>query len=174
MGAPLRRARSPFAAAAAAAALLAVASSRPALAQQDVNVVNTPSVEVANPPALQRYQKRFSFLVSSNGWSGYATFVVPSDEVLVIEQVSVAASMPAGQTFYGRINTMVDGEWGTFDFPAAPAIVMSNGPHTRIATATTRIYADPGSTVWVWAVRNDYTGVAAVTFTVSGHLVDVP
>lgn len=147
--------------------------------EKPVVVVNTaaepvPARDVDNP-AREPFQR---FLVGQvddgeiNAGDS-VSFSVPAGKRLVIEYVSLLGVVPAGQKLRVKIDAFAGG-------PGSHQLTLSNegsfqaGRDDYKASHLTRIYADPGTDVFLRVARNSTSGVAGINASVSGYLVDVP
>lgn len=155
--------------AAFAASLAFTSASAWALGSTPVTVVNPATSPVpttdANEPALQPFQATL-FPHSSTSNEATDTFTVPAGKRLVIEYYSGQPQDLSGGAD-GMVLTTTAG--GTF----AQYIVYVNANTTNQVNQTTRIYADPGSTVEAFAFNANASSCAGFV-TVSGHLVNLP
>lgn len=115
-------------------------------------------------PALQRFQ----FNNITNGLNFSGGFTVPSNKILVIENLSALCQLTAvGDTTDLRFFTRSNGVFAQYSF--APELV--EGGSELVWNSTGRIYADPGSDV------SYGTGASIPTsdcdMTISGHFVDL-
>jgi hypothetical protein len=170
----------------------------PILAAQDVNVVNTPTVTIGNTPWVNignlptvtlgttavavkdqtngAFQPYTNTLVSTNNY----TFTVPSGKRLVIEHVSGSGYISSGQKFLEtglKIAVLINGvsqAWVVQSysptFMGTQAGGLGNLDIYSISTQT-KAYVEPGGTVETYFEKTG--GVAGVSFTVVGYLVDV-
>lgn len=141
------------------------------------NLGNSPlPVRDVDNPARQPVQAHAS--CDGTGATGCSTsiFVVPPGKRLVIEYASMQAGIPAGQVALFEIQTIAGGASGSVEhsFPlSAPSVSGFGGGLTAVGQQV-RVYADPGITVNVSGRRNIVAGDARFSFSISGHLVDVP
>ena len=134
-----------------------------------VTVVNpttspVPTADV-NEAALQPFQATL-FPHSSNSNEATDTVSVPAGKRLVIEYYSSQPQDLSGGAA-GMVLTTTAG--GTF----VSYIVYVNADTTNQVNQTTRIYADPGTTVEAFAFNANATSCAGFV-TISGHLVNLP
>ncbi len=149
-----------------------------------VNVVNTPTVQVSNPagapvpvrdvdnPARQTVHTNVFCLANSMIGCDETIYTVPAGKRLVIEYASMVAEIPVGQVASWTISTFVGGRLERHRFPQTPPSVAFNNVNATESGQQVRIYADPGTNVKAGGIPN--SGSGPFTFTISGHLVDVP
>lgn len=123
-----------------------------------------PTTDV-NEAALQPFQATL-FPHSSTTNEATDTFTVPAGKRLVIEYYSSQPQDLSGGAA-GMVLTTTAG--GTF----VQYIVYVNANTTNQVNQTTRIYADPGTTVEAFAFNANANSCAGFV-SVSGHLVNVP
>ena len=100
-------------------------------------------------------------------------FVVPANQLLVIETVSAFVTVPPGQTADHALNTSHEpSNVVTFFMPAT--FVSNDGTNLRFAvTQPMRAYAFPGTNVVGIGSRSaPFTGSGSAITTISGYLVD--
>ena len=155
-----------------------------------VTVVNTPSnpvpvtgsvtfgntgdpllVRNVENPARSRFQASGNCPMEDPIISCFINFTVPSGRLLVIETVSFEVFTPPGQRAVEDIFIAQDGVDGIF-FYAVPLAGTFFGNDIQSGTSSTKLYADPGTTVKVRTTRNIGTGRASAFASISGHLVD--
>jgi hypothetical protein len=157
----------------------------------NVNVVNTPNVNVANTtaspvlvrdvdnPARQPFQAEvvggFADGASTTGDITIAT--VPAGKLLIIEHVGVFGAMLTGQSI-ARVTYIhvVDGR----HYKIYPLVLRQahSADGTRdyfVVSEALRVYANPGA-IQCSAERDSFAGANpdSVTFTISGYFVDCP
>jgi hypothetical protein len=153
-----------------------------ALAQppKDVVVVNAPAAPVPvsiqknlDNPALQPFQQFLAGAMDDGelNMGDELAVTVPAGKRLVIETVSAIVTTAAGQNVRIRVDATAGGV-------AAHHLTVSKEPwqasfdHKGIQSG--RMYADPGTTVYIRVVRDQSTGIANVNAAISGHFVNVP
>ena len=152
-----------------------------------VNVGNFPSVQpvsfsntatsplhirdVDNPAHLP-FAKISGCTVAAGNNGCDVNFSVPSSMELVIETVSVNALLNSGEQ--GNIHILVKTNGvplGPFNVPLTLELHTSSGD-VYGTTQPLRLYADPGTTVGIIGLVNDFTGGASFdALAVSGYLV---
>jgi len=140
----------------------------------DVNVVNTPlQVEVTNRGTFEREPFQFTDnLTNQSGNLSHTSYRVPSDKRLVIETVSMMATIPIGHEILTyTIETRLISEPGANHYiPVFKQAVTTTASYYSACQAV-RIYADPRTTVFL---RLHLTG-SAYSFlfapTISGYLI---
>lgn len=152
---------------------------------RDVNVVNTPAVNIVNPeasPALVRdvdraaaqpYQDSVSVEIpNGEGFESGALSIVPAGKRLVVEYVTAEANMDGNQMV--KVSLVVGNV--RYNLLMIPQGTFGIGVHRSflVASEPVRIYVDGGTSVGVAAERNAFIGGALVTFSISGHLVNAP
>ncbi len=152
----------------------------------NVNVVNTPNVNVVNPttqpvpvrdvdnPARQPFQVQVvgDFADGASTTGDIPITTVPAGKLLVIEYVSLFGSMLTGQQLVrARLQTGNPPVYSELRFN----IQGGNVEVTRDYFVGSQFYAQPGP-ISCFAERNSTAGAnpASVTFTVSGYFVDCP
>jgi hypothetical protein len=149
----------------------------------DVGITGTPTFQVgnvANNPVLGRdvdnpARQPFTNVVSDNH-----SFTVPPGKRLVIEYVSGGGFISTGQKFLevGFLFTaLIDGDRAGVQHHFVPVFTGTQNTGTNLfdiyaVSQQTRIYVEPGGLVEGFLEKT--SGVAGVSFTVSGYLVDVP
>ena len=165
----------------------------PPPAPSNVNVVNTPNVNVANTtaspvpmrdvdnPARQPFHTHVTggFADGASTTGEITITTVPTGKLLVIEYVSVFGAMLPAQKMvrswihvHGRGDTMATGG----DIPVEQQGANASGTIDYfVASRLVRFYADPGP-VLCFAERDSFAGANpdSVTFTISGYFVDCP
>jgi hypothetical protein len=107
------------------------------------------------------------FVASGDG------FTVPGGKILVIEHVSVWTRMLTGQQMVrASVRTTANGQQVTHDIRPEFVGADSGPADVHLAAEDLRLYADPGTTVFLLVERNTTTGGAPVEIGVSGYLVD--
>lgn len=97
------------------------------------------------------------------------SFTIPKGKHLVIETVSVNVDVTSGNSIYAQVDYTTGGIGGNVFLPLAYSYTES-GYDTYVATASVRVYADPGSTVRL--STSSPTGSTGTDFlSVSGYLV---
>jgi len=157
---------------------------------QDVNVVNTPNVNIVNPTTnavpvkhaddFGKLKTDGNHLGSGGFGGGYSTtdaitiITVPAGQRLIIEYVSVFATMLPGQKL-NHVSVMNS----TLQYGGLPISAQgSNADGSRdyfVAGQLVHMDFGPGD-VSVLAERDSTVGEnpASVTFTISGYFVDCP
>jgi hypothetical protein len=148
----------------------------------DVRVIKTPAnpvpvvgqvaVHTTEPLAVTDVPRQpfQTFLASAGPFS----FEVPAGKRLVIEHVSGHLITDAG-AHWVQVSTTAGGTFTTHLFPVTSAGLAGNGVDTVFPFAQeTRLYADPGSTVfWSYATQAPDVDISRY-LAISGYLVDVP
>jgi len=152
----------------------------------DVNVVNTPSVNVANPatnpvlvrdvdrPTEQPYQDTVEITMSFDDTGGTGALdPVPAGKRLVVEYATARATLSAGQM---ATVTLVVGMI-RYELPVIPQGTFGTSIFARTLLAGSepvRLYVNAGETLSVATERTEGDGGASVRVSISGHLVTVP
>jgi hypothetical protein len=137
----------------------------------DVIVVNTPAVRDADNPTRQPLQAADECQAPSSGCGG-TIYTVPLGKRLVIEYVSMTASIPVGEVAELRVQTTAGGAGIVHYLPLTAPAVLFNG-FGRVSTGQQlRLYVDPGDSVNLEAIRSDSAGDGFFRFSLSGYLVD--
>jgi len=130
----------------------------------------------SDAPARHPFQRFGYFSIDSPAWGASDSFTVPAGKELVIEYLSIRSNIVSGGNqivTYSLTNTGMGGI-GLFSYVPQTTIVSTFGTIGYLADRLVRIYCDPGSTVTVQALRNGSAGSDTVSYTLSGHLIDVP
>jgi len=134
-----------------------------------VSVANTPLLATLTEPAAPTQPFQHQFQPTSSGTGAEESIVVPAHKRLVIEYVSASLNRYApgvGGTAY--LITHAGGETVFYT-------TVSRTQDGNKRSQSVKIYADPGTTVTVGALSNDFVTPEIGTDTeVSGYLVDVP
>jgi hypothetical protein len=155
----------------------------PAPGPQDVNVVNTPTVSDADNPARQPFQASGTGVLTAAGETGNVPITtVPGGKRLIIEHVSVFCFAQTGQRiFLASIGVALQNVYNGANLNHYLTLSPqgSNGLDLDFYTASeqVRLYADPGTQVFVYAAGNPGSASGSPTtvhFAISGYLVDVP
>ena len=140
--------------------------------------VALPSAAVTLPKAaptagyddLAPFSQRLDIVLSSGFGSG--TFVVPAGVRLVIDYISADLACSPGGSMLFDVATYLNGAELESHLPVFPNGVVL-GQQVFSISATTRIYADPGSTVTI-ALLGPSTGSAGSIVGIYGHYVPAP
>lgn len=150
-------------------------SAEPVPVVGEVTVASLPAVELdtttplqvfdVDNPAFQPFQIHFPLGTDS------PQLTVPAGKRLVIEHVTGNA-FSSGDVFWMAVLTTAGGEFASHLFPMTKVGVAPSGNNVYVASAQTRIYADPGTNV---SIQPDAIGPPSQRFSsISGYLVDVP
>ena len=143
---------------------------------KNVNVINTPKVLNANDSNIfQEFRVDNNF----NDAQKVFTYTVPAGKRLVIEYVSVTATIGAGE----KVRAFVRGGNGFTE--AIHPIVMNyqvtvSSNDVFVGSQPLKLYAEPGTSVVVLVSRRDAANTGAVSpnagleSSITGYLVDVP
>ncbi len=108
----------------------------------------------------------------TGGQNGFVT--VPAKKRLVIEYASGEAFVPTGQkVLFSVITTIGGATTGTRHYLDTDALGSFGAPDYFRAGQLVRLYADPGTTVMLRAIRDVATGDALARMSISGYLVNV-
>jgi len=155
----------------------------------DVNIVNTPKVEIVNtrplavqpgfPSGFQPFITNMVLAVTNGSWGAQMpSFVVPDGKMLVIEQVNARIHLPYGQSIgsFALATVSSQGSAGFFFIAAQPQSIEANtGTSAFIANSPLRAYVTPQSRVFFNFDRSSPTGDSSYGYvTVAGYLVDSP
>lgn len=143
----------------------------------DVNVINTPSVRDTDNPAHQPVQAIVACLADNVLGCSEIIYTVPEGKRLVIEFVSMEASLTADQKAQLKMETTAGGANVTHNFPLTqPAVVFQGEAVVSTLAQQVRLYADAGTNVEMKARRNNIGPAFKAFFrvSISGYLVDVP
>jgi hypothetical protein len=154
---------------------LATATDASAQPPKDVIVVNPPDAPV--PVVVQNNEPFHRFLVGTMAPGVFnmgdtLAIVVPAGKRLVIETVSAIVTTIAGQNVRIRADAYALGMFGAHHLTVSPEPWQSEVDHKGIQSL--RMYADPGSTVYIRVARDQGAGTAEVNASISGHLINVP
>ena len=97
--------------------------------------------------------------------------MVPGGNRLAIENVSVAASVPSGQTGYFFIDTIVGGAFSSQVLPAVQKFADQSGENILICAQPIRVYADPGTRPSLGFRRSSNAGDASFQGAISGYYI---
>ena len=140
----------------------------------NVNVANTPIVQDRDNPARQP----FTYAPAGQFWIGNAPnisfdFTVPGGKRLVIEQVSVIATLTASTTqkLSAEVQIFNGSPFTFYRFVGTDA-----GQNDFVASSQMRCYADAGISVRILVTRSDTSGGSAdvANVSLSGYLIDMP
>ena len=123
-------------------------------------------------PAFQPFQAATSGRIFRGGYQSSVIAQVADGKRLVIEYVSAWITDFTDSAWALEIDTVQKGAAERHMIPVAQEMYVFGGYHL-IAAQPTRLYADPGSAVTVAVSRSGLVGASDVSFTVSGHLVDL-
>ncbi|MBI3694575.1 MAG: hypothetical protein HY238_07010 [Acidobacteria bacterium] len=158
----------------AAAILIAVLSVAPVArvaAQQTIRDQEYPARNAVQAYALG------SFVIGAFGTGLVTLYTVPPMKRLVIENVSLSATIGVGQNmFLAALKTTAPGAAGPLDhyLVLSPQGTQAGGNAVFASNALERLYADPGTTVRFEALRTSGDGTGFVGVSISGYLVDLP
>ena len=124
-------------------------------------------------PALSAFQKEVFLEFNPNVAFVSAQISVPANKRLVIEYISIRASVTPGRIFESSLSTRVNGDLANYRILAVK--VLENAP-TNIfeVDKQVRIYADGGTSVSLFVDTNNTGNTGNVHIEISGHLVDLP
>jgi len=147
-----------------------------------VSITGTPTVNLATSPVLVRdvdnpgrhaFQAEPDFCTSAET-TCFVFFTVPANQLLVIETVSIQSQVPPGQHVTASL-TITSNTSASYRLPMELQGTFPSG--TLITPADilsgllpVRLYAKPGSTVNVGALRNSSTGSFLIQASFSGGL----
>lgn len=140
----------------------------------------TVSTQDVNDPTAQPFQANpdIEFDQGSLNSSSGAGIVVDPHKRLIIHYVSGTLDLLSDQTATLHIQTQANGVLSVHVIPPAYDAPDSATTHKLQYGLDTWIEADPGTSVYIFAERNDPEngGLAVLggTFAISGYLVDVP
>jgi hypothetical protein len=144
----------------------------------EVNVTNSSSSPVATRdvenPARNPFQRAFLVTFSPTETQKSDTFTVPSGKRLVIEQISVDGFVASGQKVRAALLANTNSDLATFGVEMVPQGSFPGQGDVFVGNEHLRVYADPGTTVFVTLRRNDGTGDGRFEVGLSGYLVDAP
>lgn len=154
---------------------------------QDVNVVNTPSVNVANtvvnPVPVRNvdngrqpfHEKTHITLTALNSGESTPIFVVPTGKRFVTESVSVYVNVaPVVLPNRVEVHTQLGNNLVVHEIAVARQGSDLNGNAVFTGTHAVTWYADPGTEVIFQFSRGNTTDSATAEVTISGYFVDVP
>lgn len=133
-----------------------------------------PTRDVDNP-AREPFQRFLVEQLNDGEFSAgdRVSFSVPAGKRLVIEYVSLLSVVPTGQKLRVKIDAFAGGH-GSHQLTLSGEGSFQGGRDDYKASHLTRIYADPGTDVFIRVARNSTSGIAGINASVSGYLVDVP
>jgi hypothetical protein len=156
---------------------------------RDVRVINEPGVHVVNEPTVnarslphkQPFQRSFAIEIPSGTLAASQAFSVPAGKRLVIEWVSGTTRVAATELVRMTLSTTASDEFGVHQI--APSVYKREFPGTEppitpdfvvAFSQTTKLYADPGSSVGITVIRSEVREITPTVFgvSVSGYLVD--
>jgi hypothetical protein len=149
-------------------------------AAKDVNVVNQPTVTVdstqpvnvrdVDSPGRTPFQVSHFLVMDSATQSTETTFSVPAGKRLIIEFVSAITILPETQ----KLLLLLRHDAGTVPFAAIPLQLVGRFADSDeyASSQLVRLYAEPESTLTIFAYRNEIGGGVQIVVTVVGHLVD--
>jgi hypothetical protein len=122
-------------------------------------------------PATTAFQATLQASWSDNGGGANATLNIPSGKRLVIEYISMTASLDAGDTLVDVfLKSTLDGNQVDFRISVAGNTSFPISPFTHAIDKPVRIYAD---SLIVSAFRSQGNG-GSFSLHISGHLIDLP
>jgi hypothetical protein len=157
--------------------------------ERDVNVVNTPSVNVINTEAnpvlvrdvdsgRQPFQETKGILVLGGADSiQEILFPVPQGKRCIIETVTAQVTLRGTDTLSDlKVSTRLApaGPFGQYNISLLRQGLSNQGNPTYTGTHYLRAYAGPGTSVLFQVSRSDASDVLTGSVTVAGYFVDVP
>jgi hypothetical protein len=146
-----------------------------------VRVVNTPTVKALPVAYKQPWHRALFIEVPAGSLSANASIAVPSGKRLVIEWVSGTTRVDAAELVRMTLASTASGEFASHEIapsvykrdfsslstPFAPDFIMA-------FSQSVKIYADPGTTVTIGAIRSENGEITPTGFgfSLSGYLVD--
>jgi hypothetical protein len=104
-----------------------------------------------------------------------ASFTVPAGKRFVVEHISGLARMLENQRpAEVEFNTTVNGKTALNSLLFVEQSSGGATAHTFVANHMVQIYADPGTTIQVYFLRNFSSGGATLFVTMNGYLVPIP
>ena len=174
LSSPILRGAAAVLAVAACASALTLAASRPAHTAGGpipVNVANTVSIQDTENPAKQPFQQAASAVFADGSDSADSSIAVPAGKRLVVETVAVSRSGVLGNTSsHIYLGATLNGNTVYYPLP----VLGVNGVDAPGMAQMLRFYADPASTLSLYASRSGSSGRETDVVTVSGYLVNVP
>lgn len=154
----------------------------PTPSTQDVNVVNTPTIQDIDNPAKQPFQAW-----ESTGWvdgncDGQVILTtVPAGKRLVIEHVSVEGTL-LHELGHHLVEAHIETTVGGIPVPHhlsvmnySTGLAECSGNDIVVGVGEMRFYADPGTVVYGFAARDSASGNNdSFAFSISGYFVDCP
>ncbi len=148
---------------------------------QNVNVVNTPTVNVGNTasnpvpissePGRDPFQKSFVVIFPPGIANGGAFEVVPFGKRAVIEHVSVYASGVNAATADYFITSTIGGDSAFREVPIVTALSPSG---SVIGSQSYRAFADPETQFGAVIRRQNTTNAVTARFVITGYFVPAP
>jgi hypothetical protein len=118
-----------------------------------------------------------SFNTPSQLFLSDPSFTVPAGKRLVIETLSIYVALAPGQLGLVKLGTLAGGVGVTHVFPLTKTYSLSSGEDVYTGLHSIRMYADPGSTVFITAERNTVAGIAldaVFKVVITGYYVNLP
>lgn len=148
----------------------------------DINITNTPDVNVANTVRVSDGPRqpfnRVETLSFQDGDTVTANdiFTVPDDKQLVVTYASEAITLPGGQKVNFRVNVSSGGSFVAIHqlVPVLSGPLVGGGSPAFVASEPVNFYVSAGQVLSCSAVRDSSAGFASGRCSVSGYLVDVP
>jgi hypothetical protein len=123
---------------------------------------------------MEPFQITFGFKLPDLTLSTGDEFTVPKGKRLVIELIAGQGSVEAEQILEAGIATTVNGNLANYPLVLSKEGIIANRARF-VGSQLMRVYADPGTVVFVSAGRTaPGSGSAEFTLAISGQLVDVP
>ena len=143
----------------------------------DVNIINLPQspvpVREVNNPAIQPYQVAGTHLFSPPESGAVITlYTVPLCKRFIIEYATAQGQLPMGAKLQGFITTTVGGVTAQHQLVMIDQGVMS-GSQLFAAAQPMRVYADPGTDIKADVGRDPDTGGGGVGITISGYFIEL-
>src|SRR5260370_11401940 len=153
-----------------------------------VGIAGTPSVQIANSPATPvpvrdasrpnrtPFQKAVCIQIPE-GFENGAEFVdVPAGKRLVIEYASAAGFAPIGQkvifSFITETDDAIHPTVNTQHYLLSTPYGTFGNADAFLVGQVVKLFADPGTSLELFASRSDSTGAANVSFSISGYFED--
>jgi hypothetical protein len=144
----------------------------------DVNIANEDPIQMeivnGDSSALEPYQARLSKILNSGNYFGVASFTVPPNKRLIVDNFTALLEVPTGGEGHLEVRTTVASTVAIHYFPLPFAFSgPTPGVDTLILAKQVRLVADPGTTFEVTWYRTTTGVIASATSSLTGVLEPV-
>jgi hypothetical protein len=122
------------------------------------------------PPSEQRFQQQVSLTMEDGAKGVFGSVKIPGYQRAVIEFISVSATVPTGSRLNASLTTTVNSQHATYTLPLSVRDSGFDGADTLNSNQLLRVYADPGSTIYLVFMRPSTSGRVTVSIALSGSL----